>query len=321
MRKFSSTTKVSSRRSSRSKHLRLILAVGASAVAAYYVLPRLLFFIASVLMLPVLATQSWLAGSSGAIPEFVRDRTNLIEEIESLEIELAAQAEEDERLLVLERENEELRSLLGANEEERILAGVVARPNQLPYDVILLDRGSNEGVKVGAPVYVGDQTVIGYIHKTTPQTALVTLITTPGFVSTVFVFGPNIYTNAVGQGGGQVRVGVPQGITIQEGDVVVLPTMSTGIYGAVTHVESHATQPEQYGYVSPAIPLSELRLVTVGAEPVTPVGYDTAKENVEAQYSNIFTVPVPEGVLVTLKDTASTSTSTLDSLDASGAEQ
>lgn len=310
MKKFLSTKRVSSRRFLATKHIRLVLLVGVVALALYYLVPRLLFLISAIFLLPVVTVQSWLTHSTGALPEYIRDRSELIEEIATLRDSLQEKSEETQQLEFLEKENKSLRELLGENEEERIMAGVIARPNQLPYDVLLLDQGSADGIEINTPVYIGAKTVIGYISKTTAHSSIVTLVTTPGFVSTVFVYGPDIYTNAIGQGGGQMRIGVPQGVALSVGDIVVLPSVSSGFYGAVTHVESRATEPEQYGYVTPAISLQGLHYVSVGKKPLTMTDYKTAKENVEVYYSDLFTVPVPEDVLVTLGESDSTSSST-----------
>src|SRR5690606_12492776 len=58
----------------------------------------------------------------------------------------------------LRAENASLREVLGGEEEERVAAGVIGRPSALPYDVLLIDQGSDAGVREGAPVYVSGNT-------------------------------------------------------------------------------------------------------------------------------------------------------------------
>lgn len=229
-----------------------------------------------------------------------------MKEIENLHAQLASVSGERYTIELLSHENEELRTLLGDGEQKRIVAGIIGRPNKLPYDVLVLDKGSSEGIVEGAPVFIGERTVIGAVKKVFPHSAVVELVTSPGFVSSVYIFGPDIYTTAYGIGGGQMRVGVPQGIKLNEGDLVILPSVESGIYGKVSVVDSIPTRPEQYGYVSPETPLSSLRLVSVGDTPLDPVSFEEAQAIVSSARTELFEVPVPEGVLVTATTTATT---------------
>ena len=304
----------SSRRSSKNKNrVRLALIAGAVLLFLWYVVPRLLFGAAALVILPIVSIQSWFYESTASLPQFLRDRSELVEEMQRLEQQVLERSGDQHSLELLKSENEELRNLLSYDGSERIMAGVIARPNQLPYDVLLIDQGSRDGVLEGSPVYIGNQTVIGFVSEVLQRSSVVTLVTTPGFTSTVFVFGPDIYTNAVGQGGGKVRVGVPQGIALEVGDLVVLPAVTSGIYGDISYIETSPTQPEQYGFVSPEIPLQSIRFVAVGGTPLTGTNYNTARNNVEAAFADLFNVPVPADVLVTLGATSTATTTNASS--------
>ena len=259
---------------------------------------------------PIQLTKTWLWQSSDSLPQYFRDRTALINENEDLREELALQAGVEHSLDLLVHENEELRSLLGGDEDTRIMAGIIGRPDELPYDVLVIDQGTNDGVVLNAPVYIGEDRVIGVVQKVFSNSAVVELITTPGFTTSVYIVGPNIYTNAVGMGAGQLRVGVPQGIVLTEGDSVILPSVQSGVFGTINHIESLPTKPEQYGYVSTDIPLHSLRFVAVGSAPLEPVSFETAEEIVASGLNDLFEVPVPEGVLVVTGNATSTATTT-----------
>jgi cell shape-determining protein MreC len=275
------------------------------------VVPVLLATVAALLFTPIASVRTWLAESSASFPQFFRDRTALIEELEATKASLASAGGNRFTIDALASENRELRALLGYEGEKRILAGVIGRPNVLPYDVLMLDRGSEDGIVVGAPVYIGEHTIVGIVRTVTKQSSIVELLTTPGFTTTVYIIGPNIYTTAEGIGGGQMRVGVPQGIPLNEGDLVVLPSVTSGVYGAVSHVEAEPSQPEQYGYVSTKLPIASMRLVAVGSTPVSPVSFEEAERIVSEQRSRVLEIDVPEGVLIDLgTSTASTTTAT-----------
>ncbi|MFW6210006.1 MAG: rod shape-determining protein MreC [Patescibacteria group bacterium] len=213
---------------------------------------------------PVHATKAWLQQSEGAIPNFFRDRTTLTEEIAHLEqrvLELSQANLTHQRLVA---ENQRLRQLLGASSTERIAAGVIARPSELPYDLVQIDQGTRDGVYVGAPVFIGVDQVIGQIVYAAPEYAFVELISSPAMRATAFVHGPDVVVELMGMGGGVARVRVPQGLPLREGDLVQLPSIEPGVYGRISVVENRSTQPEQYGYITPTIPIHSLHTVAVG---------------------------------------------------------
>ncbi len=298
--------KASSRRTSPNKRILWVFVLGCVLLALLWLIPRVIYVTASLVMAPINGVQTWLAESSASLPQYLRNRAVLVAEVEVLKQQIADRGGDRFTLDMLAKENDELRSLLGDTGEERILAGVIGRPSALPYDMLMIDQGTSDGIVVGAPVYIGDRTVIGFVQSATERTALISLITTSGFVSTVYVLGPDIFTTAVGMGGGQLRVGVPQGIVVKEGDLVILPSITSGVYGSISYIETIPTQPEQYAYVSPKTAIGSLRLVAVGRTPMVGTEFDTALKNVEAERSRLFMIDVPPGYLAT--STVATST-------------
>jgi len=279
-------------------------------------LPKLFSAFASLALSPLHAVQTWVSQSSGSLPYYLRDRAVLLQEIQDLKDSNAAQSGERFTIELLSKENEQLRSLLGDTQEGRIVAGVIGRPNKLPYDVLVLDKGTQDGIVEGAPVFIGTQSVIGIVQKAFQKSSVVELITSPGFTASVYIIGPDIYTTATGVGGGQLRVGVPQGVALKEGSLVIVPSASTGVYGKISVIDSVPTQPEQYGYVSPEIPLSSLHLVSVGDAPLEPISFEEAQRIVSEARTALLQIPVPEGVLVTATSSA-TSTATSSDMQAS----
>ena len=243
-------------------------------------------------------------------PFYFRDRNALLEEIKERDQLISFQSGADLTVSRLLQENKRLRELLGASTSPRIAAGVIGRPTVLPYDVLVLDQGSSDGVKVNTPVFIGRDQVIGYVSEVFPGTSVVSLVSSPGLESTVYIIGPNIYTTAVGQGGGVLEVGVPQGVPIAEGDLVVIPSFDAGIYGLIVTIDSVETRPEQYGYVTIDVPLQSLRWVSVGTIPLDEVSFEEARARVNEITESLTKIEVPEGVLVELPTEATTTATT-----------
>lgn len=269
----------------------------------------------AVVLKPWYAVSSWASNGGGALPTYFRDRSSLHDEIARLNEELAGARLGHETESFLRAENDELRKLLAADTREngeRIAAGVIGRPPYTPYDTLFLDRGSEHGILEGAPVYHFNNRLIGFVGKVFETSSIVSLLSAPEFETTVYVYGPNIYTTAHGAGDGVISVRVPQNITLTEGDTVVAPTLAQGLIGTIGVIRSEASEPEQYGYVLPDSSLQSIRLVSVGTAPVTPVSFETARTYVSEGRETLFTIPVPAGVLVDehASTTPSTATST-----------
>lgn len=226
--------------------------------------PRVVQFVVQVVMIPIHVTHTWVTTSEQVIPQYLRDRDTLITTIAELEDKLNQQIGLQAGHQYLLEENSRLRSLLHATSSRRIAAGVIARPDELPYDVLQLDQGSVSGVTVGSPVYVGEDMVIGVVSQVASNYSFVELLSAPGFTSTVFLGGPNVMAKLDGQGGGVMRVRVPQGVPLTVGNTVALPGINLAVIGRIVRVEQHPTQPEQYGYVVLPVALQSLHTVAIG---------------------------------------------------------
>jgi cell shape-determining protein MreC len=256
--------KVQSQRSYKKQRTLRIALVAIFVVVCGWLLPTAFSMTASVVMSPFHAIDQWLEKSSSLIPTFIRDRQSLLSDIQRLENELQINSRTSVTQQRMFAENNRLRGLLGAATENRIVAGVIARPDTLPYDFLQLDRGINDGIEVGAPVFVGTDIVIGLVAHTAARYSFVELFTTPGFEATVFLSGPDVVAKMYGMGGGVARVSLPQGIPIQIGNLVHVPSVEPGVFGQIAYIENEPTQPEQYGYVAPNITLNSLYQVSVG---------------------------------------------------------
>lgn len=307
MKKFSLTTKANSRHTSRAKGITIALAIFLVCVLLYFVIPKVVATVSSIVFIPIHTVESWILYSSDALPQYFRDRDALIGELNTYKYAESAQSGDKLTADILSKENVLLRGLLSDDGSSRILAGVIGRPRAVPYDVLIIDRGSAEDIQVGAPVFIGENAGIGVIQKVFEHSAVVVLVTTPGFVSSVYIVGPNIYTNAEGIGGGQLRIGVPQGIPLAVGNPVILPGVDSGVYGEIHHVVSVPAEPEQQAFVSPQIPLSGLRFVSVGTSPIPQLSFTEAESLVKNLTQTVFVVPIPEGVLVTTATSTATS--------------
>lgn len=286
---------MNSRQTSKAKKHFLPLAIALIlAMLSWRFFPTPGIFLGNLLLNPLLRGESFLHGLVTKTPT-------------DLGVDEAAE------LAALREENTRLR-LFDDNASDDVLAGVIGRPTALPYDVLLIDKGMSDGIKEGAPVYAASDAALGFVATVYEHSALVVLVSTPGYVSTVYIYGPNIYTTAIGQGGGVTRIHVPQGVVLSVGNPVVMPSLARGIYGSITAVDSVPERPEQYGYMTSDIPVSSLRFVAVGKEPIGVIDFEAAKAVVDNVRRDFLMVNVPTEELIDL-DGGTTATTTATSTD------
>lgn len=306
MQNFSSRKKGNSRRSFSLGLLGVITII--VVVVLMLILLRGVFATAgSYVAAPLYGLNTWFRESSSGLPAYLRDRASLLGEITTLRETVMSSSGDRDTIERLERENEELRMLLGDSEKETyIAAAVISRPPSMPYDALLIDRGSADGIMAGAVVFYADDRAIGTVARVFEGSAVINLFSTPDAKTTVYIVGPNIYTTAHGAGGGVVRVSVPQGIVLAEDNLVLLPGLPGGVLGRISAIQSEATNPEQNAYIVHDVPLQSLRLVSVATTPPPSISFDAARASIE-QHKEALRIEVPAGVLV---DTAATSTAT-----------
>ena len=265
--------KVHSRHNSNNQKQRRIARVFLVAVLVVILgllLPKIFTFAGSIVMYPIEVTQRWFGQSQARLPMFLKNQNELINRIADLESQLASAQGTDLTQQRLYDENLQFRELLGIKKGDRIAAAVIARPNELPYDLLQIDRGEQDGIKIGAPVYIGADNIVGVVSQTAPHYAFIQLFTTPGFTTTTFVSGANIVATLEGMGGGVARISVPQGIPLTVGDLVHVPSVDPGIFGKVAYLENKPSQPDQFGYITLQKPIASINYVAVGTEALSP---------------------------------------------------
>jgi hypothetical protein len=113
-----------------------------------------------------------------------------------------------------------------------------------------------------------------------------------------------------GEGGGVIRISVPQGITLTKGDVVVMPTLEGGVIGSIEEIESVPTQPEQHAFIIGSIPIQSIRLLSVSTRVIESISFEEAENAVTSFDVGALTIDVPEAILANEEGSTTTATST-----------
>ena len=297
---------IRSRRTSDNQKIKRLILVVVGLFVFALLIPSVVRFVAGVVLYPVIQIENWFAESNQVLPTLWRDKIAMQEQISQLEQNLALSGKLDLTQRRLADENNRLRSLLGATSSPRTLAAVVGKPGELPYDLIQIDQGSLAGIETGSPVYIGEDTVIGLVSAVQRNSAFVTLFTTPDFYATVYLSGANVTALLEGLGGGVARVRVPQGVSIRIDDLVHVPSIRPGVYGRIAWVESEPTQPEQYGYITPEIPIGSLFQVAVSKPDMINTDPQAARQYMLDIQNKLLVIPEITPATTTATTTAST---------------
>src|SRR3989344_3772061 len=133
------------------------------------------------LVTPVFRSTDFIAAQSHFFFSSFRDTAKLALQNKRLLEENAALANENSELAQKEAS---LTALLGGtprgNTASEILAGIVARPPESPYDTFILARGSRAGITPGMEVFGAGGTPIGVVSSVLADFSRVTLFSSPG---------------------------------------------------------------------------------------------------------------------------------------------
>jgi rod shape-determining protein MreC len=186
----------------------------------------------------------------------------VMEENEGLRRDRDGLLAETVRLKIVEEENRVLRELLAFSERAKrsgVMARVLARTPEAGTHTILIDRGSDDGLRVDMPVVAGDGVLVGKIYRVDRASSLALLLTdTRSRVGASMLNA--VRTQGIVQGERGLSLAmrlIPQNEEIAVGDTVVTsgiePLIPRGlVIGRVEEVETRERNPfKQAAIVSP----------------------------------------------------------------------
>lgn len=186
-------------------------------------------------------------------------------------------AETDLRVLALEQENIELKHLLGRDVEyasttastsiqvpkDSVLATVLRRPPYSPYDSLMIDIGTAEGVVPSDRVLAPGNVLIGKVTEVYTNTSKVELYSNPGNTYDILIGKNNITATATARGGGVFEVVLPRDSGVAVGDVVQIPSITTVTFATVTAIVAEPARAFSTVLFSSPVNINQLRWVVV----------------------------------------------------------
>jgi cell shape-determining protein MreC len=232
---------------------------------------------------PVLVLGRGIGEKFGSVGSYFASKNSLFEQNKKL---LEQLKEEDARMANYDSvvaDDTSLKEILGRKDAKAtmILAVILAKPNQSPYDTLLIDAGSAQGIKAGGAVFAFGDIPIGRVGDVYPSSSKVILFSSPGETtqvaissssaspadssggSTAPVSGGNIFADIVGRGGGNFEMVMPKDFTLEPGRQVVLPGINSHVLAIVQKIISDPRNPFTKALLSSPVNVEQLKFVEV----------------------------------------------------------
>lgn len=169
-----------------------------------------------------------------------------------------------ENLNIILKENEDLKGILGRSVGEKpILANIITWPRQSVYDVITIDMGSLDGVKVGKRIYAFDTAILGEVVEVYENTSKVNLYSTSGTKTTGIIEGSNTVIDLEGKGGGSFIINVPRDIVLQKGMKILAIGDGNYVIAKIDEIIQNDTDPLTKIFATSLVNVNQLKSVLV----------------------------------------------------------
>lgn len=228
-----------------------------------------------ILMNPFISAQRWLSERFMAVYDFFtlpRDVTDLLLRNAQLENEVSNLQSQVIQLQEQLRETEVLYSLLdfarARPQDQYVAAAVIGRDPSPFLHYVIIDQGSDDGLRHGMPV-VTQQGLVGRIDAVTSSAARVQLISDPGSVINVKLQNQNEDAQIHGSVTGDITLEmVSQNITINTGEILLTSGLGGNyptdiLVGQVVNVKKTENELFQSATVQPVIDFESIRAVLV----------------------------------------------------------
>lgn len=213
---------------------------------------------------PLWSGKSAISEDMKGISGFFSSKNALLGENEALKQEIQNDQVKILSFDMLVQENTELKLLWSRKSGAKpILAAVLSAPPISPYDTLVIDAGSKDGVKKGAKVFVQDKILLGEVSEVMSNTSVVRLYSTPGQKTSLSLDKSKTPIDAVGAGGGNFTARLPKEAGVEKGDLVFLPGLDKLILGEVLDVETNANDSFEDLLIRIPVNMLELNFVQV----------------------------------------------------------
>jgi cell shape-determining protein MreC len=194
--------------------------------------------------------KNWIENNSYLLKEkevLLKENLNLKEKVKEMEI----------KSLTYEAPGKD------PEKKDFLYSHILSRPPQSPYDVLIIDAGSEDGIKNGMQVVAYGDILIGYVAEVFQKSGKIKLISFPNEETNAFLFSLNTPVIVAGRGDGNFGIKIPKSIEVNVGEKVVTLGENPFLLGIIDRIEIQSSDPFQNLYFRFPFNLQELKSVAV----------------------------------------------------------
>ncbi len=193
----------------------------------------------------------------------ISSKKKLVEEKDNLERRVSELEAEILSLRSLNREELFLNEILSKKAQENsLISRVLAKPPQSPFDILVIESGSDEGVFSGAHIW-DKGILVGWVSEVGRGTSKAELFSSANRETVAEVLRNGLSFTLKGRGGGNFEVSVPAGTDVVVGDIFVLPSSPSQILAKVESIEQRETDSFKKLFLSSPVNIFSLQWVEV----------------------------------------------------------
>ena len=228
-----------------------------------------------VVMAPVISAQTWLSTRYITIQNYFRSPQDLVR-LRQRNLELEAEnARLETQIIELEQQLSETRILSALVDFARVhpqnryvAASVIGRDPSPFVKYVIINRGSDDGLRRGMPV-VTSQGLVGRVAAVTAGAGRVELTTDPASSINVRLEPSGAQAVLLGSITGELALDfIPQSVSVQAGDLVLTSGLGGNypgniLIGQITNVRRRETDLFQSATVQPVVDFSRLEILLI----------------------------------------------------------
>lgn len=223
---------------------------------------------------PVLVLGNKIGGKVSSFRSYFISKNSLLTNNKNLKLDLDKDKATMANYNSILAENQSLKEILGRKDEKMnmVLSAILSKPNQSPYDTLIIDAGTKQGIKTGNIVFAFGNVPIGRVDFVYENSAKVVLFSNTGEEtqaiisigsSSVGKIGKNIFIQLIGRGGGNFETILSRDLTLTKGDQAVLPGIVPRVIAIVETVISDPRDSFSKALLVSPVNIQELKFVEV----------------------------------------------------------
>lgn len=195
---------------------------------------------------------------------FLRDKNALAEENRILKEKISSYENLEASYRAMESARDDLLTRFGRSPlTPTLAAGVLSRPPETPYDLLVIDAGTAEGALLGDKVSLPEGGALGKVSESFESVSKVTLYTAGGVKTEAVLERGHVSVTLTGIGGGGFEFTLPRGVAVMPGDKILLPGIRAELVGVVSEIDLEPTDAEIRVLARSVINLGSIRFVSV----------------------------------------------------------